>query len=895
MRKSFKKALALVLTAALAFSTPIATNATKAAAAEDATEYTNPSMPDEITGTDWWSGPNENSSTYYVASGSSVDIYVTNTAGGQGVVLEAHDSATPDANYFDWNMQGTDSWGSLITDRVDNSTASAFPAGGTVKLNITRDGNQVNVVSTNMEDDSTVADITFTVGCPDDEVLGFYVMATDGSFKVAPYCNPLKAEDIEGTAWWGPDNTGTSNYYLASGSSVDMYIAKTGNGAGVILETSASTGWFTMNLEGINDGDFWGDLINAETKPANNNIGFANVSTAKITLTRENGQMNVLITNLADESLVADLTIDLTCPDEEVLGFYLKGQFGTFTVGPTLASIANFIKGANAIVSGGAIEVSAEVVDTYDSIAVSVNDEVVEDAEIVESENAVTYTYAPTESGTYNFAFIASKAGYPDDVEEASIKVEVAEDGTVTADVEMIADLKATKAAGAYSITFKKLIEDATYTVAVTEGTKNITVEADNTVKFDNLTNGKEYTVTVTATKDSYVTKTASTTFTYVEEKIEDAGANVKRTMINKTIGETDCSTAWFPEDDKYFEAFKIEDKMKYTFVFENHSPGTQNYQNFMLMFTNEAENYTEKTRPASWVEYAVVRSDNWGWGGGDNRTLSGKEITYDNSIISAGGSWDDWKAIMKDANITMDVVRSGAEIQIVAEIVSQADATKKMTYKVNLNAANADGTAPNPLYMAFTVDSAYLNLKYVDEQASDVKLDASKDVEVPKRAKQMMIKSITAKAGAKKVTGEVNASNATVEIKVGKNAWKKATVSGKKFTLKTAKLKIGTKIKVKAYAEGYTTAETSKTVKGTMKLSAIKAKKGSKKITAKVSVKKATVKVKVGKAKYKKAKVKGKKITFTVKKALKKGTKVKFKVTKKNYKTLTKTVKVKK
>jgi hypothetical protein len=89
------------------------------------------------------------------------------------------------------------------------------------------------------------------------------------------------------------------------------------------------------------------------------------------------------------------------------------------------------------------------------------------------------------------------------------------------------------------------------------------------------------------------------------------------------------------------------------------------------------------------------------------------------------------------------------------------------------------------------------------------------------------------------------------------------------------------------------TTKTTTTAKKKTMKLSSVKAKKGTKKITGKVSVKKATVKIKVGKKKYKKAKVSGKKFTLKTSK-LKKGTKITIKVTKSGYKTLTKTYKVK-
>ncbi len=89
------------------------------------------------------------------------------------------------------------------------------------------------------------------------------------------------------------------------------------------------------------------------------------------------------------------------------------------------------------------------------------------------------------------------------------------------------------------------------------------------------------------------------------------------------------------------------------------------------------------------------------------------------------------------------------------------------------------------------------------------------------------------------------------------------------------------------------TSTAVSSTKLKTLNLSSVKAKKGKKKITGKVSVSKAVVMIKVGKKKYKKATVKGKKFTLKTSK-LKKKTKIIIKVTKKGYKTLKKTCKIK-
>lgn len=84
-----------------------------------------------------------------------------------------------------------------------------------------------------------------------------------------------------------------------------------------------------------------------------------------------------------------------------------------------------------------------------------------------------------------------------------------------------------------------------------------------------------------------------------------------------------------------------------------------------------------------------------------------------------------------------------------------------------------------------------------------------------------------------------------------------------------------------------------SDSAKKTMKFLTLSAKKGASKITGRLSVSGATVKVQVGNAKYKKATVK--KNTFSIKTPrLKKGTTIRIRVTKNGYKTLSRLIKIK-
>ncbi len=71
---------------------------------------------------------------------------------------------------------------------------------------------------------------------------------------------------------------------------------------------------------------------------------------------------------------------------------------------------------------------------------------------------------------------------------------------------------------------------------------------------------------------------------------------------------------------------------------------------------------------------------------------------------------------------------------------------------------------------------------------------------------KTIRLSSFKVKKNTTKITGKVSVSKATVKIKVGNKAWKKANVKGKKFTLKTSRIKKNTKVQIKVSKKGYKT-----------------------------------------------------------------------------------------
>ncbi len=73
-------------------------------------------------------------------------------------------------------------------------------------------------------------------------------------------------------------------------------------------------------------------------------------------------------------------------------------------------------------------------------------------------------------------------------------------------------------------------------------------------------------------------------------------------------------------------------------------------------------------------------------------------------------------------------------------------------------------------------------------------------------KKKTLKVSSVKIKKGRKKITGKVSVKGTTIRIRIGKKAFKKATVKGKTFVFSTKKLKKKTKITIRATKKGYKT-----------------------------------------------------------------------------------------
>ena len=146
------------------------------------------------------------------------------------------------------------------------------------------------------------------------------------------------------------------------------------------------------------------------------------------------------------------------------------------------------------------------------------------------------------------------------------------------------------------------------------------------------------------------------------------------------SLGAEDCSTAWWTE---FTENMKIPAGETFEFNFTNYSSGVNNWNNYVLIL-----------RKADLAEYAVVRSDNYGWGNGYAACTP----------IGTQGDWATWLATMNGAKVKMFVTNCNNGTADVQAIVTGNDGSVTVQNYLGINTID-----PSDLNVAFTVDSSHL------------------------------------------------------------------------------------------------------------------------------------------------------------------------------------------
>ncbi len=173
----------------------------------------------------------------------------------------------------------------------------------------------------------------------------------------------------------------------------------------------------------------------------------------------------------------------------------------------------------------------------------------------------------------------------------------------------------------------------------------------------------------------------ATATFSIVKELSAFTQTVVVPTPL--ILGAEDNSTGWW---GAHTENIKIEPKETKVTTFTNYTSGGANWNNFVIVLCKDNN-----------AEYAVVRSDNYGWGDGYAAcTHTGGFATDD--------EWKAWREDMQGAKVTTYVTNNGdGTADVKAVMVGKSGTVYQQEYK-GINTID-----PDNFYFRFTVDGCHL------------------------------------------------------------------------------------------------------------------------------------------------------------------------------------------
>ena len=197
---------------------------------------------------------------------------------------------------------------------------------------------------------------------------------------------------------------------------------------------------------------------------------------------------------------------------------------------------------------------------------------------------------------------------------------------------------------------------------------------------------------------------------TYKGEAATPVIATAEFEVVDKmytSIGATDNSTPFW---GAHSENIKVNPGETFVSTFTNYTSGANNWNNFCVVLCS-ADGATE---------YAVVRADNYGWGGGyDACTHEGTQ-----------GDWATWLAAMDGAKVTTYITNNGdGTADIKAVMIGNDGKTYTQSY-TGINTVD-----PNNCYFNFTIDNSHIEFDTVigAEDNSSPFWDAhSADINVP-------------------------------------------------------------------------------------------------------------------------------------------------------------------
>jgi hypothetical protein len=201
------------------------------------------------------------------------------------------------------------------------------------------------------------------------------------------------------------------------------------------------------------------------------------------------------------------------------------------------------------------------------------------------------------------------------------------------------------------------------------------------------------------------------------------SGDTTKIDISTYTVGATDESTVWWRSFSDYF-AVPVGKVIHLEFenISNCYTTGI-NYQNWALINANMEANSANNTEATTYgldynkdyKEYFAFRADAWGWSGvmaseNSDYTFYTDSITKDYSDINGDGDiWDDFRYLMQDAKVTIEIEHSYAgRLYITATMVGKGIDGNQHTLVEQYD----QPVGTDVIYSFLTCEGSYLQMK---------------------------------------------------------------------------------------------------------------------------------------------------------------------------------------
>lgn len=223
-------------------------------------------------------------------------------------------------------------------------------------------------------------------------------------------------------------------------------------------------------------------------------------------------------------------------------------------------------------------------------------------------------------------------------------------------------------------------------------------------------------------------------------DSIANANQGQAPTISPLVLGAEDNSDAfWASHLD---QDIKVPSNKIYTVGFTNYSSGAKNYNNYYVVLRS-----ADKTK-----EYAVLRSDDYGWS--TNYDNGYTKCTHSNT---GSADWATWLTAMNGAHVTVAVTNNGDNT---ADVVATVEGTDGKTYVQNYSGI---GVESGDLYLDFTTDGCHYVFDKAEVDVADAVDQQPSSMELINVPEEVDKNSTLAEATAG-IKGKVTYSGGTVK-----------------------------------------------------------------------------------------------------------------------------------